>query len=108
MCASIPHAPCCNAHLMWLSCTMRFGSTAKVLLKCKLKYYRISECLAHRPMFQADARQHCKILDYGSAQCISVQCTNVQLHLARFVPIAMQSNTGLTTESGLEGVLMAR
>ena len=28
-----------------LSHTMRFGSTAKVLLKCKLKYYRISECL---------------------------------------------------------------
>ena len=24
--------------------TMRFGSTAKVLLKCKLKYYRISQC----------------------------------------------------------------
>ena len=24
--------------------TLRFGSTAKVLLKCKLKYYRISEC----------------------------------------------------------------
>ena len=24
--------------------TMRFASTAKVLLKCKLKYYRISEC----------------------------------------------------------------
>ncbi len=23
---------------------MTFGSTAKVLLKCKLKYYRISEC----------------------------------------------------------------
>ena len=23
---------------------MRFGSTAKVLLKCKLKYYRISDC----------------------------------------------------------------
>ena len=23
--------------------TMRFGSIAKVLLKCKLKYYRISE-----------------------------------------------------------------
>ena len=32
--------------------TMRFGSTAKVLLKCKLKYYRISEChslLLHKP-----------------------------------------------------------
>ena len=27
--------------------TMRFGSTAKVLLKCKLKYYRISECDHH-------------------------------------------------------------
>ena len=24
--------------------TMRFGSTAKVLAECKLKYYRISEC----------------------------------------------------------------
>ena len=33
--------------------TMRFGSTAKVLAKCKLKYYRISECggcrLLHSP-----------------------------------------------------------
>ncbi len=29
--------------------TMRFGSTAKVLAKCKLKYYRISEC--SRPSF---------------------------------------------------------
>ena len=28
----------------WTLLTMRFGSTAKVLLKCKLKYYRISEC----------------------------------------------------------------
>ena len=26
--------------------TMRFGSTAKVLAKCMLKYYRISECQA--------------------------------------------------------------
>ena len=25
--------------------TMKFGSIAKVLLKCKLKYYRISECV---------------------------------------------------------------
>ena len=28
-------------------CTMRFGSTAIVLLKCKLEYYRISECTGH-------------------------------------------------------------
>ena len=27
-----------------VACTMRFGSIAKVLAKCKLKYYRISEC----------------------------------------------------------------
>ena len=30
--------------------TMRFGSTAKVPLKCKLKYYRISECVASCPL----------------------------------------------------------
>ena len=35
-------------------CTMRFGSTAKVLLKCKLKYYRISEC---------GGRDVCKLID---------------------------------------------
>ena len=46
---------------------MRFGSIAKVLLKCKLKYYRISECtrcipglsglpakINARSLFQAD------------------------------------------------------
>ena len=27
-------------------CAVRFRSTAKVLAECKLKYYRISECLA--------------------------------------------------------------
>ena len=33
--------------------TMRFGSTAKVLLKCKLKYYRISESCASPACLQA-------------------------------------------------------
>ena len=28
----------------WSRHTMRFGSTAKVLANCKLKYYKISEC----------------------------------------------------------------
>ena len=28
---------------------MRFGSTAQVLAKCELKYYRISECVTSRP-----------------------------------------------------------
>ena len=37
--------------------TMRFGSTAKVLLKCKLKYYRISEC-DQRPMRPSHATSH--------------------------------------------------
>ena len=39
-----------NAHQCMLHrprpCTMRFGSTAKALGKCKLKYYRRSECHA--------------------------------------------------------------
>ena len=35
---------CSRAALHRCQHTMRFGSTAKVLLKCKLKYYRISEC----------------------------------------------------------------
>ncbi len=30
-------------HTIPITCTIRFGSTAKVLAKCKLKYYRISE-----------------------------------------------------------------
>ena len=33
---------CCSMSMA--KSTMRFGSTAKVLAKCKLKYYRISEC----------------------------------------------------------------
>ena len=33
---------------------MRFGSTAKVLLKCELKYYRISECVLHLIAQQID------------------------------------------------------
>ena len=33
--------------------TMRYGSTAKVLLKCKLKYYRISECIRGHTFSQA-------------------------------------------------------
>ena len=28
---------------------MRFGSTAKVLAKCRLEYYSISECIAISP-----------------------------------------------------------
>ena len=37
--------------------TMRFGSAAKVLLKCKLKYYRISECISDTELtcFVSDA-----------------------------------------------------
>ena len=34
----------------WL--TLRFGSTAKVLAKCMLKYYRISECGCLEPILQ--------------------------------------------------------
>ena len=34
---------------MRTSRTMRFGGTAKLLLKSKLKYYRISECSRSPP-----------------------------------------------------------
>ncbi len=37
--------------------TMRFGSTAKVLAECKLKYYRISECLR---VAQAEVSYSCR------------------------------------------------
>ena len=48
-------------------CTMRFGSTAKVLAKCMLKYYRISECPVPHVMLydhlkgpvKAEQVQHC-------------------------------------------------
>ena len=40
--------------------TMRFGSTAKVLLKCKLKYYRISECPLSGPVSNT-ARDHLRL-----------------------------------------------
>ncbi len=39
---------------------MRFGSTAKVLLKCKLKYYRISEW----DWLQASVPAHYEIWEY--------------------------------------------
>ena len=41
----------------------RFGSTAKVLLKCKLKYYRISECkTAVQPAFShMEVRTDCDV-----------------------------------------------
>ena len=31
---------------------MRFGSIAKVLAECKLKYYRISECIVAQAVFR--------------------------------------------------------
>ena len=39
-------APICHGSSCWQSgrCTMRFGSTVKVLAECKIRYSRISEC----------------------------------------------------------------
>ena len=44
---------------------MRFGSTAKVLLKCKLKYYRISECLSQHPVICS--KENGEILSEGAS-----------------------------------------
>ena len=38
--------------------TMRFGSTAKILAKCRLKYYRISECIGSACCQQLHAVQN--------------------------------------------------
>ena len=43
-------------------CTMRFGSTDKVLAECKLKYYRISECTVCLPTPQSCATLKLSIL----------------------------------------------
>ncbi len=48
-----------NATVWTPSSTMRFGSTAKVLLKCKLKYYRIS---GHRAASLQVQDQHDRIV----------------------------------------------
>ena len=40
---SVEQFPFGMYHAGMQGCTMRFGSTAKVLAECKLKYYRISE-----------------------------------------------------------------
>ena len=55
---------------------MRFGSTAKVLLKCKLKYYRISECNA------SDAHMH--------AEKVAMACRSV-------IPAGLEQAVGTTT-----------
>ena len=44
-------SPCLAFGLLWYG-TMRFGSTSKVLAKCKLKYYRVSECMVDMPGVQ--------------------------------------------------------
>ena len=46
VCTNLPGTEACPRpqNLAQVLLTMRFGSTAKVLLKCNLKYYRISEC----------------------------------------------------------------
>ena len=47
----------------WAGLALRFGSTAKVLAKCKLKYYRISEWLGFALI------------------CLDWLCLNFALHL---------------------------
>ena len=51
---------------------MRFGSTARILLKCKLKYYRISECdAAHLP--------HDSFIEWDDeAMCLNGCCDSPQ------------------------------
>ena len=65
---------------------MGFGSTAKVLLKCKLKYYRISECISLAPRLGGPESNSeisiCKFLQgYTSAFAAAHKLLDNLLHL---------------------------
>ena len=85
-----------------LWCTMRFGSTAKVLLKCKLKYYRISECGGVRACLSGShyafqcaslsgSRHPCSIIMYQATCCHLNFCLSCQGTLDRF-PLKLKSS----------------
>ena len=76
-------------HGRHVGCTMKFGSTAKVLAKCKLKYYRNSECVAEdrhvsggasdqaeTPWWQSVNWQACKrcTMGFGSTAKLLAKC----------------------------------
>ena len=58
------------------SLTMRFGSTAKVLLKYNLKYYRISECPCCLLVHASEARAFsgCHTMRFGSTAKVLAEC----------------------------------
>ncbi len=63
---------------------MRFGSTAKVLLKCKLKYYRISEWMASSCQHVHHLCSLCHHLDVLQIQmeCLDDRTATVLLHFS--------------------------
>ena len=64
---------CCS----WAGCSMRFGSSAKVLAKCKLKYYRISEWDAGHGLMLMDLESRSKetLLLWRSEQLILIKAS---------------------------------
>ena len=75
-------------------CTMRFGSTAKVLLMCKLKYYGISKCLdpcpsgpqrllpslgPHQPVHVFDSSSRGQRADWPPTARAGEKCTSLLL-----------------------------
>ena len=69
--------------------TMRFGSTAKVPLKCKLKYYRNSECvLASGMSIAGSLLDHCwcshrlSRVFRGLSGCVHGHCAPKQENIA--------------------------
>ena len=55
-------------------CTRHYGSTAKVLAKCMLKYYRISECLASGPGTSPLGRCQWRACAYKTSQAERLTC----------------------------------
>ena len=58
--------------------TMRFGSTAKVLAECMLKYYRISECPAQHLLPQRRA-----VISHPQALFLAPCCSDRRRRLGR-------------------------
>ena len=80
---------------------MRFGSTAKVLLKCKLKYYRISEwfgmaCVQRwaLQMRAHPARSLCERLPRADRSQLETQAGLVDGCLARPAGLGLQTASG--------------
>ena len=75
--------------------TMRFGSTAKVLLKCKLKYYRISECNAEMAVHGPTSPEHSLCATWK----LTCRCPGACMHTS-FIKQKLMRSCSFTAHDG--------